>query len=277
MPSAPTSRTEAASPFGTPFEPGRGPTSAAWREEAITRANEFESLAKWIAETAAYPHPPDRELLVYVHEHLKAVRCTAAREDGRHGFWLFRWWTDLVTAWRGANHQRTLGNLDAVEATLLRIAPDPFVIGELPSLQAHVNRFLETADPRLVRVSDIATKVGAGPLSDGDRGVLVAALHAANTQRRRDLLRVRSFRNVMFVAAGMLVPLVAALAIFGFARPTAIPLCFNPVEKNKVVCPTAEVPFVSPTPSPAPTPTPTSTSTSTPAPTARRAAAAARW
>ena len=77
---------------------------------------------------------------------------------------------------------------------------------------------------------------------------MVAALHAANTQRRRDLLRVRSFRNVMFSASAALLPLVAALAIFGFVRPTAIPLCFNPVEKSKVVCPTAEVPFVSPTP-----------------------------
>jgi hypothetical protein len=232
--------------LGPPFEPGRGPTATAWREEAITRANELQGLATWIVATA--PVAPDPELLVYLREHLTAVRRTAAREDRRPDGQPFSWYTRVASAWRGAGHERLLGNLDAVEATLLRIAPDDFVTGELPSLQAHVNRFLEMADPRRMRISDIATKAVDRPLTRSERGAVVAGLHAANTQRRRDLLRVRSFRNVMFVAAGMLVPLVVALAVFGFARPTAIPLCFNPVEKNKVVCPTAEVPFTPPEP-----------------------------
>ena len=34
--------------LGPPFSVGQGPTSAAWREEAITRANELEALAIWI-------------------------------------------------------------------------------------------------------------------------------------------------------------------------------------------------------------------------------------
>ena len=43
-------------PFlGEPFTPGRGPTTAAWREEAITRANELEGLATWIIATSDRP------------------------------------------------------------------------------------------------------------------------------------------------------------------------------------------------------------------------------
>jgi len=232
--------------LGQPFTPGRGPTTAAWREEAITRANELEGLAEWIAATSDRPAASDPKLLIYVREHLAAVRSTAAGEDGKDGKPL-SWFSKVVAAWRGAGHERALGNLDVVEATLLRMAPDSFVSGEVPSVQAHVNRFLPLSDPRRVRVSELSLKlVGDAPLTERERDAVVAAMHAANSQRRRDLLRVRSFRNVMFSATAALVPLVVALALFGLARPTAIPLCFNPVEKQKVVCPTAEVAFVSP-------------------------------
>ena len=57
---------------------------------------------------------------------------------------------------------------------------------------------------------------------------------------------MRSFRNVMFGAAALLVPIAISLAVFGAFRPDAIPLCFNPVEKQKVVCPTQEVPAPTP-------------------------------
>ena len=46
----------------------------------------------------------------------------------------------------------------------------------------------------------------------------------------------------MLGAAALLVPIAIGLAVFGAFRPDAIPLCFNPVEKQKVVCPTQEVP-----------------------------------
>ena len=232
-------------PFpGKPFEPGRGPSTSAWREEAITRANELEGLARWIAAQNHLQQHAD--LLAYVRNHLEAVRMTAASVDKHGERQRFGVWNRLVTAWRGAAHERTLGNLDAVEATLLRIAPGEFVCGEMPSLQAHVNRFLPHGDPRRARVTALTTKAETQELTVAERSAVVAALHAANTQRRRDLLRVRSFRNVMFGAAALLVPIAISLAVFGAFRPDAIPLCFNPVEKQKVVCPTQEVPAPTP-------------------------------
>ena len=226
-----------ASLLGPPFQPGRGPTTAAWREEAITRGNELQSLATWIVAHLDDPTTADRELLAYVREHLAAARKTAANDDQPVGRWPFRW----LTACGGAAHQRTLGNLDAVEATLLRIAPMSFVCGEMPSLLAHVNRFLPKGDPRQARVARLAAKAETEPLTPAERGAVVNALHAANTQRRRDLLRVRSFRNVMYGTAAVLCPLAVLLALFGASRPTAIPLCFFPEEKQKVVCPTEEI------------------------------------
>ena len=230
-------RENGASPLGDPFDPGRGPTTAAWREEAITRANELQGLATWVAAHPDDPATADTELLAYVREHLAAARTTAAQDDEPTR----RWWSRMFLAWGGAAHQRTLGNLDAVEATLLRMAPMAFVRGEMPSLLAHVNRFLPKGDPRQTRVARLAVKAEAEPLTPAERGAVVNALHAANTQRRRDLLRVRSFRNVMYGTAAVLCPLAVLLALFGASRPTAIPLCFYPEEMQKVVCPTEEI------------------------------------
>jgi hypothetical protein len=228
--------------LGPPFVPGRGPTTAAWREEVITRANELEGLAVWIAGHVETNQPSDTAILAYVREHLSAVRRTAAGEDRGPDDKPLGVWKRLVSSWRGAAHERALSNLDAVEATLLRVAPASFVCGEMPGLQAHVNRFLPKADPRRERVDALAAKANAEELRPAERGAVVAALHAANSQRRRDLLRVRSFRNVIFIATALLVPVAIGLAIFGAAYPTAIPLCFYPEEKQKVVCPTEEVP-----------------------------------
>ena len=227
--------------LGPPFTPGRGPTSSAWREEAITRANELEGLATWIETHRDESEPRAAETLMYLREHLEAVRRTAAKEDLRPNDKPLWPWTKVWSAWSGASHARALGNLDAVEATLLRMSPSSFLRGEMPSLEAHVNRFLPKADPRRSRVNRLATKAETEELDTADRGTIVAALHAANTQRRRDLLRVRSFRNVMFGAAALLVPLALLLALFGASRPDAIPLCFYPQELQKVVCPTEEV------------------------------------
>ena len=42
---APVAPRQDSTPFpGKPFEPGRGPTTSAWREEAITRANKPKGL-----------------------------------------------------------------------------------------------------------------------------------------------------------------------------------------------------------------------------------------
>jgi hypothetical protein len=53
-------------------------------------------------------------------------------------------------------------------------------------------------------------------------------------------LRVRSFRNVVVAAIVAMTVLGVAIAILGFARPTAVPLCFQPESEGQttLVCPT---------------------------------------
>jgi hypothetical protein len=115
------------------------------------------------------------------------------------------------------------------------------VIGALPSIRAHVNRFLPKDDPRRAAVEEIATG-NSGTLEPKQRDELVTALHAANAQRRRDLIRVRSFRTLVICGTLAFFIVGIALGIIGSLDPTAIPLCFTPEDQGNttIVCPQGE-------------------------------------
>lgn len=202
-----------------------GPASAAWREEALTRAMELEGLADWLG----------LENGTVITDQLDRAR-SSARVEAAQGRW--RWLRPRKRSRWGASVERTLGSLDAVETDLLRLAPDDYVCGLMPSLEAHVNRYLPKDDPRRMRLVSLVTKSEAGPLSGAERGAVIAAYHAANSQRRRELLRLHTFRNVLFGAATLMLVVAVSLGVLGAFRDDLIPLCFVP--DNKVVCPTEE-------------------------------------
>ena len=225
---------------GAPLGIG-GPTSSAWREEMLTRAEELSSLAAWVAD-----HPQNNGdhagMAAAIQRHLAAARETAAGQNTPRGL---RTWQTM----KGSSFERTLGNLDAVEVDLLRLAPPSLLKGALPSVEAHVNRFLPKDDPRRLAVNAVAAADGTA-IDEEQRSVVVAAQHAANTQRRRDLIRLRGFRNLLVGGIVLFTLLAGALAWIGYADPTAIPLCFSPENGGmvKIVCPRGENPVGKVTP-----------------------------
>ena len=250
-----------------------GPTTAAWREEMLTRAQELDSLSSWIQ---AHParNRPDGKMFESIEQHLWAARQTAAGKDARL---VRRIWSGFT----GSAFERTLGNLDAVEVDLLRLAPRSVLDGTLPSIEAHVNRFLPKDDPRRLAVEGLIKEDAAiraheaqrsldssgrrrrfgqglierlgfrrgrngddtpGPVEDARRDILVGAQHAANTQRRRDLVRLRSFRNLLLASILVFAGIGVGLGLVAQADPSAMPLCFTPEAdgQTKLVCPRAE-------------------------------------
>jgi hypothetical protein len=199
---------------------------------------ELSGLVSWIlANNSKAENAGD--LVETIRKHLEAAHRTAAGTvaDGQKRP---SRWTRWKSSSGGSSFERALGNLDAVEVSVLRLAPEYYLRGQMPSLQAHVNRFLPKDDPRRIGVDSVAARADGEPLSSADRSRVIVAYHAANTQRRRDLLRVSSFRN--WVAAGTVVLAVVAIAIavIGVAHKGWMPVCFFPEEKNKLVCPTGE-------------------------------------
>ena len=211
------------------------PTAAAWCEEVLTRAQELEALATWVCTAGGKSDPAAGEFRDSIAEHLKVARLTAHRKNGG-------WWTRLRASSGGSSVERATGNLEAVEAHLLRLAPEDYVRGEMPSIKAYVSRYLPKNDPRRVRIDALTRGADKRSLLPVDREAVVAAYHAASSQRRRELMRVRSFRNVLLVAALLLLVVVLGLGLLGSLRPETIPLCFQPESSSgdKVVCPTGE-------------------------------------
>jgi len=141
------------------------------------RSERLDGLAAWIEAHPDQDQEPDGALFNHVAEHLAAVRDTAS-PDGRQGRW-----GSLFAASSGASFERTRGNLDAVEANLLRLAPASYVRGEMASLLAHVNRFLQKA-PRRAPVEQLATKAERSARAAADAARRPARAVAAAERRR---------------------------------------------------------------------------------------------
>jgi hypothetical protein len=224
--------------------------SAVWREEMRTRAKELSALSSW---TEAQP---DR----YEPAGLMPEWITRALEEAWDGAdpTTERWTTRYV--FTGASYERTLSSLDAAEVHLLRLVPSQVLAGALPSIQAHVSRYLAKDDPRRLAVDEIVQRHAApahdqlghepeAPPGNGrpafgqeQRDILLNAQHAANAQRLRDLMRLRQFRNVLLGGFLVFMGIAIVLGVIGSVSPTTIPLCFAPETDGNttIVCPSGE-------------------------------------
>jgi hypothetical protein len=88
---------------------------------------------------------------------------------------------------------------------------------------------------------------GARQMSPVDRERLVAAVQGAMAEARNEQMRVRSFRNLLLMFAGVLLALAIGVCVIGVAMPDKLPVCFQPVQitpaqgqARRIVCPTQE-------------------------------------
>jgi hypothetical protein len=213
-----------------------GPTTSSWREQALTRIAELENLTDVFATQPGLTEAA-RILAHRTHRHLRTARDAAQGEPGRSV------WKRLAGAYAGSPLERTASNVDAAEADLLRLAPQSYLAGQIPSLLAHVRSHLPGDDPRAERVEALARR-DTYEFSESERDSIVAAVRAASSAGRREIVQVRSFRSILWLTATLLTIAAAALAVLGYSQPSVLPLCFAPQTQasTKVVCPTAEQP-----------------------------------
>jgi hypothetical protein len=219
-------RDGAAPAEAAPALPIGGPRPSSWREHSFTRIAELATVARWLRPRST--DPSAAEILASIMRHLAAARDAAERSSSLRS----------VTA--GAAVERTMSNLAAAEADLLRLAPLDYVRGQLPSILAHVRAHLPASDPRRAQAEKIAT--GNALLEEYDRERLIAAVRSASSESRRENMRVRSFRNVLLIASGILALIAIALAVLGATKPDVLPLCFEP-GNEQVVCPSQQNPI----------------------------------
>jgi hypothetical protein len=215
-----------------PRFPVGGPTKLPWREHALARSRELRNVAEWARLTV---DPSDEKPAVQVaigsiQDHLEAANQAAEDSQWR------RWYSRARVSIGGASVERANSNLDAAESEVLALAPLDYVRGQLPNLVAHVRGHLAKDDARRVQVEAIADRASA-TFGEVERGVIVGAVRMASVESRREITRVRSFRNVLYVSAGLLSLVALGLIAIGLFKPDALPMCFNP--DNEVVCPTS--------------------------------------
>lgn len=204
----------------------------AWREGTLTRAKELEALAAWVR--ARHPDENDQVLGDAIACHLQAARDAATVKPMR-----------LRT---GPLMERASSNLDAAEAHILNIAPAEYVLGQMACLLRRVQCHLPATDPGRQNFERIARNVGGderdGRLEtiDNARGAIVTTVRSASSAALRELIRLRSFRNVVVVTTVLMTMLALSVALTGLLQRSLIPLCFAPEESGTalVVCPTAQ-------------------------------------
>ncbi|HET9558489.1 MAG TPA: hypothetical protein VFS70_15220 [Actinomycetota bacterium] len=229
----------------TPEFPIGDPVPTAWREDVLTRAKELDSLRAYLLD--ATPADADDSWWTAIREHLDAVKQAAEGRRGRRGQ-SHRMWASVT----GSTIGRAMSNLDAAEANLLRVAPDSYVAGQMPSLLNHVQRHLDPGDPRRRELERLAGRLGsdqalagAGELSaitERERNAIVGSVRAASKAALHEQLRVRSFRNVLIVTSVVMTLIAIRIAVLGFINPSVVPLCFQPERSGQtvVVCPTGQ-------------------------------------
>ena len=157
-----------------PFPVG-GPATSAWREQVFSRAADYRFLARLLLSHAT---ERDRQALQAIERQIDtAERAAAGRRGqpkarkgdnakkgepaepslGRFGHFL--------SVLSGAGVERANSQLDGVETDLLRLAPDPYLRGHLPTLVAHVRDHLSDRDPRRLQVERVAADVERGRAS----------------------------------------------------------------------------------------------------------------
>jgi hypothetical protein len=229
----------------TPEFPIGDPVPTAWREDVLTRAKELDSLRAWLLDGP--PASPDDPWWAAIREHLDAVKQAAEGRRGRRAR-ISRVWASMT----GSTIGRAMSNLDAAEASLLRVAPDSYLAGQMPSLLNHVQRHLEADDARRRELERLAGRLGperalAGAdelsaITDSERNAIVSSVRAASKAALREQLRVRSFRNVLLITSFVMSMIAIGVAVLGFLNPSAVPLCFQPEKAGQtvVVCPTQQ-------------------------------------
>src|SRR6185312_7524261 len=254
-------------PVGPDIGSIQGPVWVAWREGALTRAEELEALCDWeMAKAKAKANTTqgyNQVLVEAIQRHLWAARQAATKDalDPNRRLVLVR-----RIFRNGPLIERAQSNLDAAEAQLLNLAPAPYILGQMPCLLRHVQCHLPSTDPARQEFERIARRLDINDLDrplpqnsddqdlkdkenkdkentvNAERGKIVTTVRAASSAALRERVRLRNFRNVVVVTAALMTLLAIGIAVTGFLSPTLIPLCFAPEAAGEavVVCPTAQ-------------------------------------
>jgi hypothetical protein len=135
--------------------------------------------------------------------------------------------------WWGTSAERAYQSLHAAETLLIDLASLDEVDAAVSKVRARAMTALEPGDPRRVDVEELA-KLPSGPAKRLRLKNAMAASYAAADEAH---VRLRNFRNVLWVTAVLIVMMMGLLVFLVSKNPSMVPFCFTPSEHHRV-CPT---------------------------------------
>ncbi|MGW0883489.1 hypothetical protein [Streptomyces sp. NPDC002671] len=152
----------------------------------------------------------DKEIVLQIQSHLTAAQ--GVLEDHR-----------LLRRMSGASADRALANAHEAEVALLRIAPDAELYNKGLYTLSHARLHLEKDDTLLQQMEAVMHELGAHgaePAHPGPfRELAAITLHAAYQSEEAQRARVRSFTQIVLVAAAALWILAVGLGLWASLSP----------------------------------------------------------
>ncbi len=139
----------------------------------------------------------------------------------------------LVNRWRGTSVECAYQNLHAAEVFLVDLLSPDEVDAAVSGVVARTRAILDRDDPRYEDVEKLA-ELPPGPAKSVRLKNAMAVAYDAADQLH---VRVRDFRNVLWVTSVLIVMLMVPLLVFVAQHPSAMPFCFEP-SRGQRVCPT---------------------------------------
>ncbi|MDT0572520.1 hypothetical protein RM704_34525 [Streptomyces sp. DSM 3412] len=212
-----------------PEEMFRGHRTA-WRERAVARILFLEQQAA-CERCRAVEDPAERcqreETLAGIARHL---------EEARHAVSARR---RLFTG--AAALERTWANVRAADVMLLALCSDQDLVGRSADVLSHVEQHLRPNDTLRVKVAAAAGRVEAAERLPGDRELLVSGLSASYEALDGEFSRVRSLSIILRIATFFVLLGAGGLAVWGWACPDSLNMCFLPEKSEYAACPSGEI------------------------------------
>jgi hypothetical protein len=194
-----------------------------WQEQVLTRCRRLRAswalLLQGQQATAALP----------TAHFLSLVEAAEESCDLPRGWWRHRHSAAVECAWTNAH---------AAEALLLAVTPAQAVGGQVNRVQDAARTHLPDGSAQRSAVDAVVLPQAAGGAGQAavDPAGLAAVLSSAHDRSAADHVRVRSFRNMVVAATGVLTLVTALLAFLGYRRPAALPMCTTAAADRSVQC-----------------------------------------
>ncbi|WP_246868441.1 hypothetical protein [Saccharopolyspora sp. ASAGF58] len=211
-----------------------------WGFRALARIDELRAFVDWAENCSAPSELCTEKLAAHARDHLECAHSDV-----------------LGTRWPRRAHgvDSTLAHIHAAHLLVLQMVSLEDLHSMLADLLMLIEASLPPEDRRRLAVERIFKSSEGGRITQSQRQTVIDAVREAYRAQEREVVRERSFSQLVWCWTIGLLGIAVTIAIFSALIPTLLPICFGPtpnvpsaqvIEPPRelvVVCPLGQHPF----------------------------------